>query len=207
MHLARVMRYSRKLSAVSTGSCQTRGKLFKIQSRCAAPPNPRRESAGSSYAPQQPADASRHNCDASQHRQLFDPRKHDTVSFSSAQARKPAQKFVWRLPFRLFRSLLHPLGRPVTTLPSLLFPLTPTRSSGDYPSVSSVSSYAHSVVSSNFTLSSGTTDGSSAPSSIFDHNKPRNEPQDECVFEPAEEALLRYLSSDKTSRCFGRTSR
>ncbi|KAN0103716.1 hypothetical protein V8E52_003121, partial [Russula decolorans] len=58
-------------------------------------------------------------------------------------------------------------------------------SSGDYPSVSFVPSYAHSVVSSNFTLSSGTTDGSSAPSSIFDHNKPRNEPQDECVFEPA----------------------
>ncbi|KAN0119025.1 hypothetical protein V8E52_004797 [Russula decolorans] len=130
-----------------------------------------------------------HNRDASQHRQLFDPRKHDTVSFSSAQARKPAQ------------------NRPVTTLPSLPFPLTPTRSSGDYPSVSSVSSYAHSVVSSNFTLSSGTTDGSSAPSSIFDHNKPRNEPQDECVFEPAEEALLRYLSSDETSRRFGRTSR
>ncbi|KAN0103739.1 hypothetical protein V8E52_011684 [Russula decolorans] len=82
------MRYSRKLSA---------GKLFKIQSRCAAPPNPRRESARSSYAPQQPADASRHNRDASQHRQLFDPRKHDTVSFSSAQARKPAQKISTRL--------------------------------------------------------------------------------------------------------------
>jgi hypothetical protein len=51
------------------------------------------------------------------------------------------------------------------------------KSSGDYASVSSVSSYAHSVVSSNFTLSSGTTDGSSAPSSIFDHNKPRDEPK------------------------------
>jgi protein SMG6 len=100
------------------------------------------ESAGSSYAPRQPADATRHNRDASQHRQLFDPRKHDPVSFSAAQARKPAPK-----------------------------------SSGDYASVSSVSSYAHSVVSSNFTLSSGTTDGSSAPSSIFDHNKPRDEPK------------------------------
>jgi len=63
------------------------------------------------------------------------------VSFSAAQARKPAPK-----------------------------------SSGDYASVSSVSSYAQSVVSSNFTLSSGTTDGSSAPSSIFDH-KPRDEPK------------------------------
>jgi protein SMG6 len=40
-----------------------------------------------------------------------------------------------------------------------------------------VSSYAHSVVSSHFTLSSGTTDGSSAPSSISDHNKPRDEPK------------------------------
>jgi len=43
------------------------------------------------------------------------------------------------------------------------------KSSGDYASVSSVSSYAQSVVSSSFTLSSGTTDKSSAPSSLFDH--------------------------------------
>jgi len=46
--------------------------------------------------------------------------------------------------------------------------------SGDFASVSSASSYTHSVVSSNFTLSSSTTDGSSAPSSLFDH-KPRDE--------------------------------
>ena len=96
------------------------------------------ESAGSSYAPRTPADSSKHNNrGASNHRQLFDPRKDDPVSFSAAQARKPAPK-----------------------------------SSGDY--ASSVSSYAQSVVSSSFTLSSGTTDGSSAPSSIFDH-KPRDE--------------------------------
>ncbi|THH08573.1 hypothetical protein EW146_g8951 [Bondarzewia mesenterica] len=51
---------------------------------------------------------------------------------------------------------------------------TPTpKSSGDYVSVSSVSSYAPSTVSSNFTLSSNTTD-SSAPSSLFDR-KPRDE--------------------------------
>lgn len=123
------------------------GKLFNpdtdpIPMRRTAEPEALSESAGgSSYAPRQPADASRHNRDASQHRQLFDPRKHDPVSFSAAQARKPVPK-----------------------------------SSGDYASVSSVSSYAQSVVSSNFTLSSGTTDGSSAPSSIFDH-KPRDEPK------------------------------
>ncbi len=121
-------------------------KLFNpdtdpIPMRRTAEPEALSESAGSSYAPRQPTDASRNNRDASQHRQLFDPRKHDPVSFSAAQARKPAPK-----------------------------------SSGDYASVSSVSSYAQSVVSSNFTLSSGTTDGSSAPSSIFDH-KPRDEPK------------------------------
>ena len=64
----------------------------------------------------------------------FDPQKHDPVSFSAAQARKPAPK-----------------------------------NSGDYASVSSVSSYANLIFSSNFTLSSGTTDGSLAPSSLFNH--------------------------------------
>lgn len=45
---------------------------------------------------------------------------------------------------------------------------TPTpKSSGDYVSASSTSSYAHSITSSNFTLSS-TTDGSSASSAVFD---------------------------------------
>ncbi|KAF8469313.1 hypothetical protein DFH94DRAFT_812796 [Russula ochroleuca] len=82
-------------------------------------------------------DSSRHNNrDASNHQQLFDPRAHDPVSFSSAQVRK-----------------------------------LPPKSSGDYASAPSVSSY---VVSSNFTLSSGTTDGSSVRSPIFDH-KPRDE--------------------------------
>jgi len=118
------------------------GKLFNpntdpIPMRRTTEPEALSESAGSSFAPRQPPDASRRNRDASQHRQLFDPGKHDPVSFSAAQARKPAPK-----------------------------------SSGDY--ASSVSSYTQSVVSSNFTLSSGTTDGSSAPSSIFDH-KPRDE--------------------------------
>jgi hypothetical protein len=107
--------------------------------RPAAEPEASSESAGSSYAPRAPAESSRHR-DASQHRQLFDPRKHDAVSFSAAQARKQAPK-----------------------------------SSGDYASVSSASSYTPSLVSSSFTLSSSTTDSSSTPPSIFDHNKPRDE--------------------------------
>ena len=111
--------------------------------RPAAEPEASSESAGSSYAPRAPAAAessSRHRDASQQHRQLFDPRKHDAVSFSAAQARKQAPK-----------------------------------SSGDYASVSSsASSYTQSVVSSSFTLSSSTTDGSSTPSSIFDH-KPRDE--------------------------------
>jgi hypothetical protein len=87
------------------------GNLFNpdtdtIPMRRTTEPEASSESAGSSCAPRQPADASRHNHDASQHRQLFDPRKHDPVSFSAAQARKPA-----------------------TTPPSHPFLLTPTRSS------------------------------------------------------------------------------
>ena len=48
--------------------------------------------------------------------------------------------------------------------------------SGNYTSVYSISSYTQSVISSNFMLSSGTTDGSSTPSLIFDHS-PCNEPK------------------------------
>jgi hypothetical protein len=119
-------------------------KLFNpdtdpIPMRRTAEPEASSESAASSYPSRTPADSPRHNRDESQRRQLFDPKKHDPVSFSAAQARKPAPK-----------------------------------SSGDY--ASSVSSYAPSVVSSSFTLSSVTTDGSSAPSSLFDHkHKPRDE--------------------------------
>ena len=129
------------------GHKQQQGKLYNPDTdsipmrRAVVEPEASSESAGSSYAARAPADSSRHhnNRDASQHRQLFDPRKHDPVTFSAAQARKPAPK-----------------------------------SSGDYASVSSVSSYAQSVVSSSFTLSSGTTEGSSQPSSIFDTKQPRN---------------------------------
>jgi protein SMG6 len=119
------------------------GKLYNpdtdpIPMRRVAEPEAMSECTGSSFAPRPPVEISRHR-DASQHRQLFDPRKHDPVSFSAAQARKPAPK-----------------------------------SSDDWASVSSASSCTHSVDSSQFTLSSSTTDGSSAPSSIFDH-KPREE--------------------------------
>ena len=123
------------------------GKLFNpdtdpipMRRTPAVEPEASSESAGSSHAPRPTTESSRpQHRDASQHRQLFDPRKHDPVSFSAAQARKPAPK-----------------------------------SSGDYASVSSVSSYTQSVVSSSFSLSSSITDGSSTPSSIFDH-KPRDE--------------------------------
>ncbi|KAH9946315.1 uncharacterized protein BXZ73DRAFT_86461 [Epithele typhae] len=85
-----------------------------------------------------------------EHRQLFDPRKHDAVQFS-AQNRHNAT--VTPLPS----------GRP-----------TPTpKSSGDWVSASSTSSasYAHSSISSNFTLSSAT-DSSSASSALFDSSNP-----------------------------------
>jgi protein SMG6 len=113
-------------------------KLFNpntdpIPMRRTTEPEPLSESPGSSYAQRPHADPSRHR-DASHNRQLFNPRKHDTVLFSAAQARKPTPKH-----------------------------------SGDIASVLSASSYANSNLSSNFTLSSSTTDGSSAPSSLFDH--------------------------------------
>ena len=96
--------------------------------------------------------ASRHAGD--QHRQLFDPRKHDAVLFS-AQNRQ------------------HGAGAPVVGSPSTgRQPPTP-KSSGDWVSASSTSSasYAHSTISSNFTLSSAT-DSSSASSALFDSSNP-----------------------------------
>lgn len=66
-------------------------------------------------------------------------------------------------------------SRPVTALPSS-------------------SSYAQSVVSPNFTLSSSDTNGLSTASSIFDH-KPWRRVQDECVFKSVQGALSRYLPS------------
>ncbi|EED78536.1 predicted protein [Postia placenta Mad-698-R] len=123
-----------------------------------AEPDTISDAASSSYAPRgpaphgprahQPPAQSRAAPDA--HRQLFDHRKDDPVKFS-VLTRPQASSNVGGSPSS---------GRP-----------TPTpKSSGDYVSASSTSSasYAHSTISSNFTLSSATTD-SSAPSSLFDN--------------------------------------
>src|SRR5260370_31069588 len=71
------------------------GKLFNpdtdpIPMRRTAEPEASSESAGSSYAPRKPSDASGHNRDAPQPRQLFDHTKDDPLAFSSARARTPA---------------------------------------------------------------------------------------------------------------------
>lgn len=102
-------------------------------------------SEGSSYvnisraaAPAPPAQRDPRGPNAA--RQLFDHRKDDPVRFS-VMARPPIAAH----------------GRPMPT----------PKSSGDYLSASSTSSYAASISSSTFTLSS-TTDGSSASSALFD---------------------------------------
>lgn len=80
-----------------------------------------------------------------QHGRLFDFRKDDPVRFN------------------VLRPTPSPGNRP-----------TPTpKSSGDYVSASSTSSYAHSITSSSFTLNS-TTDGSSVSSALFDGAPPRD---------------------------------
>ncbi|EPQ58457.1 hypothetical protein GLOTRDRAFT_72892 [Gloeophyllum trabeum ATCC 11539] len=92
--------------------------------------------------------SSPHSREPHVHRQLFDHRKDDPVRFSV-----------------LVRPSVGPDGRA---------PPTP-KSSGDYVSASSTSSYAHSLASSSFTLSSSTTDGSSTGSALFDQGKPSQE--------------------------------
>lgn len=82
------------------------------------------------------------------HGVLYDPHKHNPMTFNNVHGRPtPSQA----LPFN---------GRQ---------PPTP-KSSGEYVSASSTSSYARSITSSNFTLSS-TTDGSSASSALFEQQK------------------------------------
>ncbi|KAF8448043.1 hypothetical protein L210DRAFT_3441767 [Boletus edulis BED1] len=80
------------------------------------------------------------------HQRLFDHRKDDPVRFSVLA--KPSNG-----------------SRPTST----------PKPSPDQFSASSTSSYAHSIASSSFTLSSGTTDNSSASSALFD-TRPREEP-------------------------------
>lgn len=70
---------------------------------------------------------------------------------------------------------------------------TPTpKSSGDYVSASSTSSYAHSITSSNFTLNS-TTDGSSASSALFDEQP--KEHQNSSAFAAQLKKLYRQISN------------
>lgn len=58
--------------------------------------------------------------------------------------------------------------------PPLVPGYLPYKNTGDHVSASSTSSYAHSIASSSFTLSSGTTDNSSVSSALF-YRKPRPE--------------------------------
>ncbi|GJE97087.1 hypothetical protein PsYK624_132970 [Phanerochaete sordida] len=119
-----------------------------------AEPDAMSEAASSSYAPRQAPQPSRSHHRAQPSRttgeapRLFDPRKDDPHHFS-----------VMTRP-QLNGSAAPPNGRP-----------TPTpKSSGDWVSASSTSSYAQSTISSNFTLNTTTTE-SSASSAIFDNGQ------------------------------------
>ncbi|KAL4074508.1 hypothetical protein V8B97DRAFT_2092695 [Scleroderma yunnanense] len=90
--------------------------------------------------------AAPHQRDPPTHPRLFDHRKDDPVHFSV-------------------------LARPSGGKPTPV-----SKASGDYLSASSTSSYAPSMTSSSFTLSSGTTDNSSASSALFDGRPPREDP-------------------------------
>ncbi|OJA21630.1 hypothetical protein AZE42_09745 [Rhizopogon vesiculosus] len=110
-----------------------------------------------------------HHRDPPANRQLFDHRKDDPVRFAVSVLARPSSVG----------------GRP-----------TPTpKSSGDYVSASSTSSYAHSMTSS-FTLSSGTTDNSSASSALFD-GKPREDPSNN-AFAVQLKKLYRSISALET---------
>lgn len=118
--------------------------------RRTAEPDAMSDTASSSHAPRYRNNSSnpRERDRDAPARQLFDHRKDDPVRF--AVLARPQQK-----------------QRPVPT----------PKSSGEYISASSTSSYAASQVSSSFTLSS-TTDGSSASSAIFDQSRPNKNSED-----------------------------
>ncbi|KAI0362699.1 hypothetical protein OH77DRAFT_1529844 [Trametes cingulata] len=130
-----------------------------------AEPEAMSDGASSSHSPRAvparlpPSQPSRGMPDA--HRQLFDPRKHDAIHFSSQHRQ-------------------HGSAAPLNGSPSLGRPPPTPKSSGDWVSASSTSSvsYAHSTISSNFTLSSATTDSSSASSALFDSSNPRAKSED-----------------------------
>ncbi|KIY51103.1 hypothetical protein FISHEDRAFT_57210 [Fistulina hepatica ATCC 64428] len=119
-----------------------------IPMRLTTEPEPVSDSASSSYVPRGPPHPpSRPTARDGSGRQLFDHRKDDPVRFAV-------------------------LARPQGKVPA---PPPQSRGSLDHFSASSVSSYANSLASSNFTLSS-TTDGSSTSSALFDqHGRPREE--------------------------------
>ena len=127
------------------------------------------DATSSSYAPRGPS-GSPNNREMSAHQlQLFDHRKDDPVRFSVMASPLSTND-----------------GRP-----------TPTpKSSADYVSVSSTSSYAHSIASSSFTLSSGTTE-SSASSALFER-KPSEETGNSNTFAVQLEKLYRGISSLET---------
>lgn len=85
--------------------------------------------------------------EAPTHGVLYDPTKHNPMTFHNVHGRPTPNQA--------------PAGGHQVPTP---------KSSGEYVSGSSTSSYAHSITSSNFTLSS-TTDGSSASSALFKQQK------------------------------------
>ncbi|TFK72533.1 hypothetical protein BDN72DRAFT_894698 [Pluteus cervinus] len=150
-------------NAATASSKAPHGKLYNpdtdpIPVRRPPEPEPGSDATGSSYVvipprtalnaiSTSPAVASPHRNDRDQpshSRQLFDHRKDDPVRFSV---------------------LARPQAGPLRPTPS-------SKDSAGYVSASSTSSYASSVASSNFTLSS-TTDGSSASSNLFDQQGSR----------------------------------
>lgn len=125
------------------------GRLYNPDSdpvpmRRTAEPETISDTGSSSYAPRNTSSMAAAVTERGVHHgRLFDHRKDDPVKFHALRGAPSG-------------------NRPVPT----------PKSSGDYVSASSTSSYAHSITSSSFTLNS-TTDGSSASSALFDGEQPR----------------------------------
>lgn len=84
-----------------------------------------------------------------------------------------------------FSVLARPNGKPAPV----------SKTSGDYLSAASTSSYAPSMTSSSFTLSSGTTDNSSASSALFDGVRPPREDPANNAFAIQLKKLYRSIST------------
>ncbi|KIJ69496.1 hypothetical protein HYDPIDRAFT_79483 [Hydnomerulius pinastri MD-312] len=149
---------------------QQQAKLFNpdtdpIPMRRTMEPESISDATSSSYVPRNAPTPSSHQRDQPAHQRLFDHRKDDPVRFSVLA--RPSSNG----------------GKPTPT----------SKNSGDYVSASSTSSYAHSMTSSSFTLSSGTTDNSSASSALFE-GKPREDPGNN-AFAVQLKKLYRNISS------------